>query len=123
MSLCGLRQHPIPRDSDVLVYPVGPDETVVPQFRQEVPHRQPLADRRLVVADRPINPHRPPHLPGTTQAPRMSTLPDEAPGLPHTAVEDGRELHGLECVVAVTILAPSHTHVAVDADDARAAAT
>jgi hypothetical protein len=53
----------------------------------------------------------------------MSTLPDEGPGLPRPAVEDGRELHGLECVVAVTILAPSHSHVTVDADDARPAAT
>jgi hypothetical protein len=53
----------------------------------------------------------------------MSTLPDEGPGLPHPAVEDVHELHGLECVVAVPILAPSHSHVTVDADDARPAAT
>ena len=53
----------------------------------------------------------------------MPTLPDEAPGLPNPAVEAGRELHELECVIAVTILAPSHTHVAVDANDTDAAAT
>jgi hypothetical protein len=47
----------------------------------------------------------------------MSTLPDEGPGLPHTVVEDGRDLRGLVCAVAVTILPPSHTHVTVDADD------
>jgi hypothetical protein len=55
--------------------------------------------------------------------PRMSTLLDEGPGLPNPAVQDGRELHGLECVGAVPILPPSHTHVTVDADDARPAAT
>ena len=53
----------------------------------------------------------------------MSTLPGECPGLPNTAVVDVREPHEFECVIAVTILAPSHTHVTVDANDTRAAAT
>jgi len=47
----------------------------------------------------------------------MSTLPDAGPGLPHTIVEDGRDLRGLVCAVAVTILAASHARVTVDADD------
>ena len=53
----------------------------------------------------------------------MSTLPGECPGLPNAIAEDVREPHGLECVIAVTIPAPSHTHVTVDANDTRAAAT
>jgi len=53
----------------------------------------------------------------------MPTLADADPGLPNTVAEDVREPRGLECITAVTIPAPSHTHVTVGANDTRAAAT
>ena len=121
-------EHPQPpTDRTIALPPFSPHPMARPDRRPPAPSP---ARRRSASPCRPcrsrggwINPHHPLHPALTTLDPRRPTLPGECPGLPNTVAQDVREPLGLECVIAVTSPAGSHTHVTVDANDTDAAAT